>query len=467
MAMLALRFSVCPVGWAACRLLRYVWPGCLVSRLSGLRLVEAAVPELPGDDWVRVRTLLGGICGTDAGILAQKQPPDSILQAFSSMPMILGHENVAVVTEVGAAVEADWVGRRVCVEPTLCCEVRGIDPPCGPCSRGQFCACERFGDGGAGSAHLPPGTSVGYNSRTGGSWGEFFVAHRSRLVPVPESLTDEQAVLTDPLACSLHAVLRAEVGAGGSVLVCGAGMLGLGVIACLRAIGWGGRIDVLGRSAQWEGPARRLGADEFLRLPSAPARRFARIAERTGGTVHRVRFGNRTLSGGYDVVFECTGASRVLGEALQWTRARGRVVLVGTGGPGRIDLTCVWFRELTVVGAFGRQIEHYEPRDVEGGLQSRYGGIGASREASTYQLVHELMAAGKLPVDGLLTHTFALRDYAAALDAAMHKSRHGAVKVAFDFRPGGAMGDTAGSAAAGILRPGRRRRARNDGGRGA
>jgi threonine dehydrogenase-like Zn-dependent dehydrogenase len=415
--MLAVVYEVCPLGWLACQCLKHVWRGCLLSRLNGLTLREVPPPELPGDDWVRVRTLMGGICGTDLGILAQKQRPDSILQAFSSMPMGLGHENVAVVEDVGPGVDASWKHRRVCVEPTLGCEARGIDPPCDRCRAGEFGACENFGADGLGRAKLPPGTSIGYNSRTGGSYGECFVAHQSQLVPVPDGVSDEVAVLTDPVACSLHAVLRTDLREARHVLVYGAGVLGLGLIASLRAVGFGGRVDALDRAPHVLKVAGRFGADEAFRLPGNPRERFDRIAERTGGTVHRVRLGNLMLSGGYDVVFDCVGSAQSIRESLKWTRARGQVLLVGTGHGGNVDLTPIWFRELTVLGSYGRQVEHY-----------------AGRRVGTYRLVHEMMVQGKLDVGGMLTHAFPLGQYKKALDVAMNKDRFEAVKVAFDFR---------------------------------
>ncbi|MCK4600823.1 MAG: alcohol dehydrogenase catalytic domain-containing protein, partial [Phycisphaerae bacterium] len=271
----------------------------MLSRLNGLALRDVPPPELPGDSWVRVRTLLGGICGSDVAVIAQRQPPNSILQSFSSLPAILGHENVAVVEEVGPAVEKTWVGRRVCVEPTLCCEVRGIDPPCPRCREGQFGACENFAADGVGAAKLPPGTSLGYNTRTGGSFGEHFVAHKSQLIPVPDGLSDEVAILTDPVACSLHAALKANLSRAERVGVYGTGVLGLGLIASLRAIGYAGRIDAFDRSGYLADLACRMGADEFILLPAARRRRFERIAELTGATVQRARFGNYMLSGGY------------------------------------------------------------------------------------------------------------------------------------------------------------------------
>jgi L-iditol 2-dehydrogenase len=415
--MQAVVYGVNPAGWTTCLWLRHLWRGCLLSRLNGLSLREVSPPELPADDWVRVRTLMAGICGTDLALLAQKQPPDSLLQPFSSLPAVFGHENVALVEEVGPGVDASWLGRRVCVEPTLCCEVRGIDPPCDRCREGHFGACQNFGADGTGRAGLPPGTSIGFNRRTGGAFAEHFVAHVSQLIPVPDGVPDEHAVLTDPAACSLHAVLRADLTGVEQVLVLGAGVLGLGVIAALRVLGCQARIDALDLHEHLGEPAAAMGADEFLQLPADKRGRYEAIAGRTGASVHRARFGNYTLSGGYDVVFDCVGTRRSLDESLRWTRSRGQTVLLATGHGRGTDLTPIWFTELTVRGAYGRQVEQFEGRRI-----------------GTYQLVHEMMASGELDVRRLLTHTFRLAEYRRAFEVGLAKAAHRAVKVAFDFR---------------------------------
>jgi L-iditol 2-dehydrogenase len=82
-----------------------------------------------------------------------------------------------------------------------------------------------------------------------------------------------------------------------------------------------------------------------------------------------------------------------------------------------VDLTPIWFRELTVHGAYGRQIERLDGREV-----------------GTYKLAHELLVSGKIKTTGWLTHTFPLSDYRTAFNVAMHKGAHQAVKVAFEFR---------------------------------
>jgi L-iditol 2-dehydrogenase len=415
--MQAITYDIKPLGWATCFLLKRFWRGCLLTGLNGLRCGDIPTPELPGDDWVLVETRLGGICGTDLSLLAQSQPPNSILQGFSSMPMVLGHENVAVVREVGPDVDSSWVGRRVCVEPTLGCKARGIDPPCQSCRDGRFGTCEHFCADVPGRYSLPAGTSIGYNNRTGGSYGQYFTAHESQLVPVPDELSDEQAALTDPIACGLHAVLRSDLSDVKKVLVYGSGVMGLGIIASLRAVGFEGHIDALDRHEYLGEAANRLGADDFFRLGASPAERFESIAQRTGGSVQCVRFGNYMLSGGYDIVFDCVGSASAVNESLKWTRSDGQVLFVGTGHGGALDLTPVWFTELNIKGIYGRGIEQLN-----------------GKTATTYELVHDLMLAGKLDVEKMLTHKFSLDEYRQAFGVASGKDTHRAIKVAFDFR---------------------------------
>ncbi len=413
--MLAIHYDIQPAGWVACKILQPFWPTCRVSRLGGLGLRETASPSLPGDDWVRLRSVLSGICGTDIGIIALRQPANSILQAFSSQPMIMGHENLAVVEEVGPAVDKAWLGKRVCVDPGLGCIPRGIEPLCPRCQAGQYGACENFAAGG--EHGLPPGTSIGYNSRTGGGFGQCFVAHQSQLVEPPADISDEQAVLTDPLACSLHAALRADLSSARNVLVYGSGMMGLGLIACLRAIGYAGSIDVPARHEYLDALAIKLGASSVLKLPRDGRGRFEAVARRTGAEVKESRFRNFMLCGGYDVSFDCVGSRQSVNECLKWTAARGQVVMLGTGHGGGVDLTPVWFRELHIIGAYGRQVEQF-----------------AGRAISTYVLVHNLMLEGKLNVSPLLTHRFRIEQYKEAFSLCLNKRAGKAIKVVFDYR---------------------------------
>ena len=203
------------------------------------------------------------------------------------------------------------------------------------------------------------------------------------------------------------------------MLVYGAGMLGLGVVAALRAMGYPGRIETLDRHDYLQSVAEKLGTSEYFTLPHETSSRFEQIAGRTGGRVQRARFGNYMLSGGYDLVFDCVGSQQSVMECLKWTRARGELVMLGTLQGNVEDLTPLWFRELKVIGAWGRQVEKHQGRQV-----------------NTYDLAQELLLAGKLKTKGLLTHQFRLENYKQAIKVAMNKAANHSIKVAFDFREG-------------------------------
>jgi L-iditol 2-dehydrogenase len=334
--------------------------------------------------------------------------------AYSSMPMIPGHENVAEVVEAADAAGQAWLGKRVCVDPTLGCAARGIEPACPRCLAGEVGSCENFDGGKGGRYGLPAGSCIGYNSRTGGSWGEYFAAPVSGLIEVPAALDDRAAVLTDPLAVGLHGVLRAPWQTARRACVIGGGILGLAVTAALRAVGFDKPIDVIARHAFQRTLAERLGA-EWTSDESA-LRELTPLAQRTGGRVIRPRLGARALADGYDLVFDCAGSPGSLTTVLRLAAGRGCVVLVGTSRAGHVDPTPIWFRELAVLGGSGRQLEQWQGRHVH-----------------TYTLAHELMLARKLPGHELLTHIFPLSRYGEAFEAATGKAGTGCVKAAFEF----------------------------------
>lgn len=414
--MKALVYQPNAASWAVCKFLGVFRKRVFWSGLSGLRYGDVPVPELPGPGWVRLRTILGGICGTDMALILQKNHPASYLAGLTRFPIVLGHENVAVVDEVGAEVEGWRRGDRACVEPALSCVPRGIDPPCRPCSQGRFALCENV----AGGA-LPAGTMIGLNAFTGGSWAPYFVAHSSQLHWVPDRIPDEQAVLTDPLACSLHGVLRHIPQMDDRVLVCGAGVIGLGVVACIQALGGKAHVTAITRHRYQSEWLKRLGADEVIRFPQTTSthQRYDLIAARVGGQRVNGRFGNYGLVGGFDVVFDCVGTGASITDSLKFTRARGTTVLLGTSSIALLDTTPMWHKELTVLGSFGRQIEDHN-----------------GRRQHTYELLFDLIRRGRLNLDGWLTHTFAPHEYNKAFRTLTSRGRKPVVKAAFRFVEG-------------------------------
>ncbi|MCP4591929.1 MAG: alcohol dehydrogenase catalytic domain-containing protein [bacterium] len=409
--MRALVFNPSPPRWVACKLLGRWWRGAYWSRLSGLSYREVAVPDLPNEGWVRLRGVLGGICGTDLGLIMQRSHPGSILRAMTSFPLVLGHENVAVIDRVGSEVPGWSVGQRVCVEPAISCSVRGIEPCCRPCSRGWYSMCEHV----TGSS-LPAGTMLGMNSFTSGSWAPYFIAHHSQLRAVPDALDDETAVLVDPLACALHAVLRRVPPDDEHVVVMGGGIIGLGIVACLRALACRCTVTALVRHDHQAERMHDAGADHAVVSSSraSKAERYAAIAPVAGGRRLAGPFGNQTLIGGFDTAYDCVGSGQSLTDCMNFVRARGTVVEVGTTQINIVDSTALWMSELTVLGAYGRALE-------QEGDDGRH----------TYEMVFDLMTAGKLNVRGWLSRTYRPSDYRRALADLTSSTKNGIIKAAF------------------------------------
>lgn len=410
--MKALVYDLTPVRWTLCKAAGFFSRRAYYGRLSGLRLVDRPVPELPGPEWVRLRTRLGGICGTDLSLLTLRQHPATLLQAFASFPAVLGHENVATIDGLGGHVPAWSVGQRVCVEPALGCEARGAAPACRQCAAGRFSLCEHAGENG-----LPPRALIGLNAKTGGSWAEYFVAHRSQLHAVDDSISDEAAVLVDPIASSAHAVLRRRPLPGESVLVCGSGIIALGVVAAIRSLGHDNPVTILARHSFQAELAGRLGATSSLRAARGAknAERYDAIADATGGRRIAGRFGNQALLGGFDLTFDCIGTGASLTDAMKWTRSRGTVVVVGTSGITLVDTTPLWFDELQVIGTNGRQIESVGEKPIH-----------------TYDLVLGWLKSKTLDLSVIPITRYQLRDYRTALTHLLSRDRHPIVKAVFD-----------------------------------
>lgn len=409
--MKALVLETSVLRWAACKAASGLWRGVYASPLALLRLKEVPPPALPGPGWVRLQTCLGGICGTDLSLIFQQTHPATIVRPFTTLPAVLGHENVATIAELGPGVEGWSVGERVVVEPSLGCAVRGIHPPCASCRTGRFCLCENFRRG-----SVPTGTMIGLNQFTSGSWSPGFVAHVSQLHRVPDDIPDEQAVLIDPVACSLHAVLRRLPADGERVFVQGAGIVGVGVVLAMRALGCRNRLVCAARHATQAERLKAAGADEVVIIPRKATReeQYTRLApaleaERVGGA-----FGNQVLIGGADVVYDCVGTGRSLSDALKCCRAGGTVVAVGTSQITLVDTTALWFKELNVLGAYGRSMESWKGEALH-----------------AYDVVIDLVREGRLSLDGMLTHTYPLEEYRTALRDHLERGRSGLFKAAF------------------------------------
>jgi L-iditol 2-dehydrogenase len=406
--MRALQFRIHPLlgSWPGSR--PPSWAGALLRPFL-LRLVDVPEPSLLGPDWVKIRTHYGGICGSDLSLIGLHGSP--ALTPFMSQTFVLGHEQTGTVVEAGDRVDGFEPGQRVVVDPLLPCPVRGIDPPCPACQAGEWTRCENFAEG-----DVSPGLVLGFCADTGGSWSPYFLAHKFQLFALPPEVSDENGLLIEPLTIALHAVMHSLPQDDGTVLVIGAGVLGICTVAALRCLGVRAHVTVIARYPFQAQLAERYGADEVI-VPHGTAH-YHDVAETLGGRLYTPLLGRPVMIGGADVVYDCVGSDHSLDDALRFAKAGGRLVVIGTiGQTASVDWTPLWFQELNAMGVnTACAIEEY------GGQRLR-----------TFEWAIRLMSERGLDLSPLLTHRFPLRDYRGALAVAMHKGRHRAVKVAFEF----------------------------------
>jgi threonine dehydrogenase-like Zn-dependent dehydrogenase len=369
------------------------WRSGSGARVGPLRLTEVDEPALPGVAWLRVRPRLAGICGSDLATVDGRS--SRYFEPIVSFPFVPGHEVVGDLDD----------GSRVVLEPVLRCATRGIQPPCASCAAGETNRCRNITYG-----HLEPGLQTGYCAETGGGWGLALAAHQSQLHPVPDDLTDEAAVMVEPTACAVHGALAGTTSASDlqTAVVIGAGTLGLCTIAALAH--FRGDVDPIIAAAkhpEQQRLARELGATTVIE----PAELRRVVRRQTGSGL----LDDGRLTGGAEMVFDCVGSANSIHDALAVVEPGGTVVLLGMPGPGHIDLTGLWQREIRLEGAYA-----YGTERVGGGTRR------------TFDLAFELVREHGL--DRLVTSTYPLERYREAIEHAANAGRRGAVKVVFDLR---------------------------------
>jgi threonine dehydrogenase-like Zn-dependent dehydrogenase len=405
--------------WLLVRKLASRWPSLATGAFSCIQEVDAAPPPLPAPEWVRIRTRLSGICGSDLSAIACKGSP--YFSPFVSTPFVFGHELVGEIVETGGQVPMHLkTGQRVVIEPALGCEVRGIQPPCRPCAAGLYANCENILKG-----SIQKGFQTGYCASTGGGWSEAtVVAHHSQVHLVPDGLSDEEAVLAEPFACSLHAALQAPREKAATLLVIGCGTIGLLLIHGYRMAGGQGKVLAIARFPHQAEMARQLGADECLGL-RGPREFYQWVLERTGslaagGGIYQPELGKPVVLGGADAVLDCVGIGPTIDDSLRLARPRGLVLLVGMPGiPSGIDWSSAWYKELRVHGSYAYGWEN----------------LPDGRRVKTIQLALEFMQSRPGKLKPLVSKKFPLAGYRAAIGHAFRTDRPGNFKTVFQIAP--------------------------------
>jgi threonine dehydrogenase-like Zn-dependent dehydrogenase len=372
-------------------------------------------PSVRRDDWAVAKTRLTGICGSDAKMVFMDFGDDfgdSALNGYFTFPTVFGHEVVADVVEVGPAVTSLEVGQRVVLNPWLSCGPRGIDPPCPSCQAGDFSLCWHFTDG-----PIAAGIHTGTSKDAPGGFAEYLPAHESMLIPVPEGVSDEVAVLADPFAVSLHSVTRHPPPPGGRVLVYGGGALGSTATAIVRALYPDVEVMVVARFPAQAALARRLGATVVEPFPVEHL--LEEAAAWSGGVLQRFEGSTLPMAhpGGFDVVYDTVGTAQTAEIGVRLLKARGTMVKSGVHAPERWEWSPLYFKEISWVGSNAFGVEEVDGIRMHG-------------------IAHYLRLAdqGRVDLTGLLTHVYRLERWRDAFVALATQETSGAIKVAFDFR---------------------------------
>jgi len=284
----------------------------LLSDYKKLSVVDMPTPEI-GDDDVLVRVRACGICGSDIhgydGSTGRRIPP-----------LVMGHEAAGVIERVGRGVQGFEPGERVSFDSTVSCGT------CHFCRRGQINLCDN---------RTVLGVSCG-DYRRHGAFAEYVAVPSRILYKLPDSLPFERAALIESVSIAVHAVSRHVPEPDDTVVVVGAGMIGLLVIQVLKDKGTRNivAVDVDPRKLVL---AQRMGATRTLNpkdndVPAA-------VRDVTGGR-------------GADVSFEVVGHGDTVLSAIRSLRKGGTIVLVGNLSPTvELPLQDVVSREISVLGS--------------------------------------------------------------------------------------------------------------------
>jgi threonine dehydrogenase-like Zn-dependent dehydrogenase len=368
------------------------------SRFAPVRIEDVPELPLPGDDWLRVETTFSGLCGSDIKQILLNGARDNPLTALVSFPHVLGHEVVGRRADTG---------ERVVLNPWLSCAPRGIDPPCQACAAGRYPWCRNFRSG-----NLPVSIHLGNCAGAAGAHAERFAAHASQLFAIPDGVSDEAAVLADPVSVSLRSILLAPPPGGEPVLVYGSGTLAFAAIALLRHLYPATPVWAATRPGARAELATRLGAHEVL--SSSPDKLVAQVARATGTTPLAPWSKRDWLQDGPAVVYDTIGSVETVETSLRLLATGGTLVVSGVEPPRRFEWTPLYFKELRVVGSNGFGLE-----DV--------GGVTKHSMEHYFDFI-----AGGLDLTPVITHRFALDHWDEAVLAVKNSRQTGAVKVLLD-----------------------------------
>ncbi|KAK8109578.1 hypothetical protein PG999_007715 [Apiospora kogelbergensis] len=297
--------------------------------------VETRTLPAPSATEVQVAVQSTGLCGSDLHYFSHYRNGDIIVRE----PMTLGHESAGVVTEVGSDVKSLQVGDRVALEVGLPCE------DCALCKEGRYNICKgmRFRSSAKAFPHFQGTLQERIN-------------HPAKWVhKLPESVTLEQGALVEPLSVAMHARDRAQLKPGSTVLVLGAGAVGLLCAAACKASGAKAVVIADIQEDRVNFAVQNGFADVAIVVPMARPQTIEdklAYAKELAGRVASSKVGEEEV-GEVGVTFECTGVESCMQTAIYATQAGGKIMIIGMGTPIQtLPISAAALREVDLIGVF-------------------------------------------------------------------------------------------------------------------
>ncbi|WP_422746757.1 NAD(P)-dependent alcohol dehydrogenase [Mycobacterium sp. WMMD1722] len=316
----------------------------VMTGVGALRIEERPVPT-PGEHQVLVEVAAVGVCGSDVHYYRHGRIGDFVVDE----PMILGHELSGRIAAVGAGVDPGRIGQRVAVEPQH------------PCRRCRQCKAGRY--------NLCPQMEFYATPPVDGAFCRYVTIDDDMAHPVPDSLSDEAAALLEPLSVAITTMRKAQVAPGTSILIAGAGPIGVLCAQTARAFG-ASRIVVTDLLESRRDKALQFGATEVLDPTAVDVTAIEPV----------------------DAFVDATGVPAAVVSGIKAVGPAGHVVLVGMGADEyALPVSHIANLEITLTGVF--------------------------RYTDTWPAAIHLVNSGAVDLDAMVTGRYDLDHVADALDS--------------------------------------------------
>jgi L-iditol 2-dehydrogenase len=316
----------------------------VMTGVQTLQIEDRPVPA-PGEHQVLVEVAAVGVCGSDVHYYRHGRIGDFVVEA----PMILGHEMSGRIAAVGAGVDPNRVGQRVAVEPQHPCR------RCAQCKAGRYNLCPHM------EFYATPPID--------GAFCRYVLSDDDMAHPVPDSMSDDAAALLEPLSVAITTMRKAHVAPGTSILIAGAGPIGVICAQSARAFG-AARIVVTDLLPSRREKALQFGATEVLDPTAVDIAAIEPV----------------------DAFVDATGVPAAVVSGIKAVGPAGHVVLVGMGADEyALPVSHIANLEINVTGVF--------------------------RYTDTYPAAIHLVSSGAIDLDGMVTGKYDLEHAADALES--------------------------------------------------